>query len=104
MGDGKAKSFLKKLFRGGSKGCCCCGPGIVSVRDISVEGSIVGIKGLDETIQKYQDEGKMPDDLTGYELLETLVKMNRINESKREAYRVALLREYHRCSESQKER
>jgi len=64
----------------------------------------VSIKGLDETFRKCQDEGKMPDDLTGYELLETLEKMNRINESKREAYREALLREYRRYCENSKER
>ena len=64
----------------------------------------MGIRGLDETFRKYRDEGKMPDDLTGYELLETLEKMNRIDESKREAYREALLREFRRYCESQKER
>jgi hypothetical protein len=104
VGEGKLKSFLKKLFSGGSGSCCCCGPGIVGSRDVSIDGLIVGIRGLDETFLKYRDDGKTADDLTGYELLETLDKMNRIDESKREAYRGALLREFRRYCEGQKER
>jgi hypothetical protein len=104
VGEGKTKSFLKRLFSGGSGGCSCSGPAIVGSRYVSIEGSIVSIKGLDETFRKCRDAGKKPDDLTGYELLKTLEKMNRIDELKREAYREALLREYRRHCESKKER
>ena len=70
VGEGKIKSFLKKLFSGGSYVyCCCCSvPAIVGSRDMIIESSIVGLKGLDEAFRKYRDEGKTPDDLTGYEL------------------------------------
>ena len=102
MGDGNAKSFLKRLFSGGSGSCCCCGPGIIGARDVSIEGLIVGIRGLDETFQKFRDDGKTADDLAGYELLETLEKMNHIEESKREAYRGALLREFRRYCEGRR--
>jgi len=106
VGEGKIKSFLKKLFSGGSDGYCRCysGPAIVGSRDVIIEGSIVGIKGLDEAFRKFRDAGKTPDDLTGYELLETLEMMNRIDESKIEAYREAILRALRRHYESQKVR
>ena len=102
-GEGELKSFLKRLFSGGSGGCCCCGPGVGS-RDVSIEGSIVDIRGLDEAFRKYRDEGKTPDDLTGYELLDALERTNRIDDSKREAYRAAFLKEFRRYCEGEKEK
>ena len=102
VGEGKIKSFLKELFSGGSDGYCCCysGPAIVGSRDVIIEDSIAGIKGLDEAFRKFRDGGKTPDDLTGYELLETLEKMNHIDESKIEAYREDILWALRRHCES----
>lgn len=89
-------SLIKKLFScdGDSSGCCCCGSRVVDVRKIDVGGSIVRINDLDETLQRYFEIGKTPEDLNGDELLEELGKTNYITEAKKDAYREAFLREY----------
>jgi len=85
----------KRLFGGGS----CCGPTIVGVRQIDVNGFEVGIKGLDEIFDSFYSAGNKPEDLTGDELIETLGKMNYIPAGSKDSYKEAFLKEYRKYYE-----
>ncbi len=91
-----------KIF--GDKGStgCCCGTRIVGLRQINVGGRIVGIMGLDETLQDFFKKGKKPEDTTGSELVEELKKFNFIAEGAEELYKIAFLAEYQRYWEARK--
>ncbi|MGC9444284.1 MAG: hypothetical protein ACP5E9_05065 [Candidatus Methanospirareceae archaeon] len=93
MRNDKEKTFFGRRLFGGRSGCCC-GPAIVSVRQIAVDGVEVGIKGLDETFEEYYYAGKKPEDLTGDELIEALGRLNYIPAGSAGAYKEAFLREY----------
>lgn len=87
------KNLLGKLI-GSDKSCCCCGPSIVSVRKIKVEGKDMEIAGLEEEFEKYVSEGKTPEDLDGEEVIRNLGKINVIPEEEIEKLKAAILKEY----------
>jgi hypothetical protein len=91
-----------KIMGTKSSGGCCCGTRIVGLRQVNVGGRSTGIMGLDETFQEYFKKGKMPEDSTGYELVEDLKKLNFIAEGAEKMYKEAFLREYQRFYESRK--
>jgi hypothetical protein len=91
----EGKAFLKRLLSGQSGGCCCC-TAITGAKYIDVDGSIVGIYGLEEIFQRLHNQGRAPDDLSGDELLEEVSKSNCLTEDKKEVYKEAFLREYKR--------
>ena len=87
------KSLLGKLI-GNDKSCCCCGPSIVSVKKIRVEGKDMDIAGLDEEFKKYLDAGKTPENVDAEELMQSLLKINVIPEKELENFKAAVLKEY----------
>ena len=66
MKKDKRITFFGRLFGGRS---CCCGPSIVSMRQIEVNGIKVGITGLKETFARYYDARTKPEDLPVDELV-----------------------------------
>ncbi|MCC4769149.1 hypothetical protein FXV91_02685 [Methanosarcina sp. DH2] len=87
------KNLLGKLV-GSDKSCCCCGPSIVSVKKIMVDGKDMDIAGMDEELEKYRAAGKAPEDINSEELMRNLAKINEISEEEMEKFKVAVLKEY----------
>jgi len=87
------KGLLGKLI-GSDKSCCCCGPSIVSVKKIRINGKDVAIAGLDEEFKKYLDSGKAPENLNVEDLIKNLLEINVIPENELENFKDAVLKEY----------
>lgn len=87
------KGLLGKLI-GSDKNCCCCGPSIVSVKKIRINGKDVAIAGLDEEFKKYLDSGKAPENLNVEDLIKNLLEINVIPENELENFKAAVLKEY----------
>jgi hypothetical protein len=87
------KGLLGKLI-GSDKNCCCCGPSIVSVKKIRINGKDVDIAGLDEEFKKYLDSGKAPENLNVGDLIKNLLEINVIPENELENFKAAVLKEY----------
>jgi hypothetical protein len=87
------KGLLGKLI-GSDKNCCCCGPSIVSVKKIRINGKDVDIAGLDEEFKKYLDSGKAPENLNVEDLIKNLLEINVIPENELENFKAAVLKEY----------
>jgi hypothetical protein len=87
------KGLLGKLI-GSDKNCCCCGPSIVSVKKIRINGKDVAIAGLDEEFKKYLDSCKAPENLNVEDLIKNLLEINVIPENELENFKAAVLKEY----------
>ena len=72
---------------------CSCGSGI-PIQEIQVDGQNVKMMALPLIFEKLREDGKMPSESTGRELLETVKIYNPIPDGAEEVYSVALLREY----------
>jgi len=66
-----------------------------SYRQMMVDGSPIGLQGLDETLAALREEGRTPQDAgLGFEIVERVGRDNYIPFSAREAFAAAFTREY----------
>lgn len=87
------KNLLGKII-GTDKSCCCCGPSIVSVKNIKVDNKDMEIAGLEEEFEKQGAAGKTPEDIDIEGLVLNLTKINEIPEDKLEKFKISVLKEY----------
>lgn len=72
---------------------CACGSGI-PVRKVIIEGQSVTLVALPLIFENFRDQGKLPQDDTARELLDTVKLYNPIPHGSEETYAETLLREY----------
>lgn len=72
---------------------CSCGSGI-PIQEIQINGENVRLMALPLIFEKLREDGKMPSESTGRELLEMVKIYNPIPNSAEEVFSAALLREY----------
>ncbi|MDM7919301.1 MAG: hypothetical protein QUS12_09065 [Methanosarcina sp.] len=87
------KNLLGKIT-GTDKSCCCCGPSIVSVKNIKVDNKDLEIAGLDEEFEKQNAAGKTPENIDIEELVRNLTTINEIPEEDMKKFKIAVLKEY----------
>lgn len=75
-------------------GCgCSCGTGLVSTKEIDLDGRKVKIKGLKETFRAYENIID-PEKTDGDRLLSALKAVNDIPEAEEKKFKKAILKEY----------
>ena len=72
---------------------CSCGSGI-PVRKVTIEGQSITLVALPLIFDNFYEQGKLPDDGTTRDLLDTVKLYNPIPSGSEEAYAKTLLREY----------